>query len=133
MTDLVADDEPLLLGVEQVEQAGGHDDERLLLADRHGVGLGIHLDVELGNLVQVEDVGGVPEVVVQLRELGGAHPDGAGEVQQADRALVDPSEEGFDEGVETSQRPQRDQGAAVGRVLVGTGGDIGKPDADAVW
>jgi hypothetical protein len=124
--DLVPDDEPQLLVVEQVQQPGVDDDERMVGAERHRVRRRVLPDVDLRDLRHVQDVAGVAHHVVQVVELVVADADRPAEEHQPQRPLVDQPRQLAQDDVEPGQRAQRDQRRTVRRVFVGPGTDPGK-------
>lgn len=129
MPDLVGHDEPQLLVVEQVDQAGVEHDERVVGADRHGVRRGVLRDVQLRHLGQVEDVGGVADHVVDVAELRLTRAYAPAEEHQPDRALAEQTRQALEHGVEAGQRPQRDQRRPIRGMFVGAGADPGETRA----
>ena len=89
VAELVGDDEPHLLLVEQVEQRGVDHDDRLVHADGHRVGDRVVDDVELGQLLDVEDPAHLGQQPVHAGELALVDADPGAEVVQPHPALVD--------------------------------------------
>ncbi len=127
--DLMADDRPHLLLVEQLDEPRGHHDDRLVQADAHRVRLRVLVDVHRRDLLQVQDVTGVPQHVVEVRELLVRDAHGVGQEQQPEAPLGQQAAQRLEDGVEPAQLAQRHQGTAVGRVLVRTRGDAGEAPA----
>jgi hypothetical protein len=118
VAEFVPDDEPGLLGVHQVQQAGRQHDERLVRAQRHRVDHGVLRDEQLGDVGQVQDVAAVQHRLVQLRELLLGRLDPAGQEHQPQAAVAEQRGETAEQHVEARQLTQRDQRGAVGWVLV---------------
>src|SRR5690606_16863530 len=130
---LVPHHEPLLFRTDPVDPARGHDEERTAAADRHGGGLRVPLDVQLGNPVKGQHGGGAANTVVDVGELALVDPYRAGQEHQPQRPLVEEAGEPLEDFVEAAQRPQGDEGAAVRGMLVGARRDVAEPDASTVW
>ncbi len=121
--DLVPDDRPHLLLVEQLHQPRADHDDRLVQADAHRGRLRVLRDVHRRDLLQVQDVTGVQQHVVQVRELPLGDPHRVGQEQQPEAPLRQQPAERLEDGVEPAQPAQCDQGRAVGGVLVRARGD----------
>ena len=93
---------------------------------------GVLDDVALGHLGQVQDVGTVPDQLVDVRELALGDADGAREVGKPEGPLVEQAEQLAQKRVEPAELAQRDQRRAVGGMLVGAGRDAGEPDSRAI-
>lgn len=127
--DLVPDDRPHLLLVEELDQARGDDDDRLVQADAHRVRGRVLLDVHRGDLLQVQDVAGVAQHDVQMGELPVRDAHRVGQEQQPEASLGQQAAQRLEDRVEAAQLAQRHQRAAVGRMLVSTRGDAGEAPA----
>jgi hypothetical protein len=113
VAELVADDEPQLLVVVQVEGAGRHDDPRPVDPDGHGVDRGALRDEHLGGVVQVER--GTPSWTISCRTancVGRRAHTTPGAHQAMLRSRNAPAST-FSAVVEALEPAQRDEGRAV--------------------
>ena len=93
VAELVPDHRAELLGVEQFHHAGVDHDERLVPAQRHRVHERRLQDIALGHLGQVQDVGSIPDHLVDVRELALGDPNSARQVRQPEGPLVEQAEQ----------------------------------------
>ena len=119
----MAEHEPQLLLVEEVNQTGVQHDERLVHPDGHRLGDRVLHHEQFRPDGGVQGVQRLGEEPVDVGELPLVDPDRRGEEQQAVLSLAEQPGQSPQDGVEPGQRPQGHQRRTVGRVLPGPGTD----------
>ena len=120
---LVREHRALPVGVEQRDELGVEDDDRPPGADRHRVRERPLRQVEVGDVGEVQRVEDLAVEHPDLRELLLAQPYRGPERDRPQRALVAELDELAHDLVEIGHPVQRRRRGAVGRMLVGAGGD----------
>jgi len=107
VAELVPDHPPELLRVVKIHHGAVDHDERLVPAQRHRVHERKLQDVALGHLGQVQDIGPVPDHLVDVRELALGDPNAARQVRQPEGPLVEQAEQLLQKRVEPAELAQR--------------------------
>ena len=128
MAQLVADDDPQLVVIQQLDHAGIEHDEWLIDADRGRVDDRSLGDVELRNLGPVHGGRYFGEQGVQHRELGRSHAHRVGLEQQPDSPLSQESHDLAHDFIEPRDGPERLERRAIGGMFPRDGRDLGEDD-----
>ena len=132
VSQLVGQEDPELIVVQQLERRGVEHDEWIVHAVRAGVEDRGLRDVELGDVGPVERGADFDVQGPDLGELRGPHAHRVALKQEPDAPLAaQECDHLAHHVVEARHRPERLQSGPVGRVLPAHGGDLGKGAAGA--